>query len=479
MPGPKRQFVSEAKLAIALFRLRLRRAEPWLYLAFAAACTLLSARSFFGARQAALSAAEAARQALPMDDPAKLIPAVTWSAPLDDVFIHFDFARSLARGRFFEWAPGGGYSSGATSWLYPAILAIAYRAGCTGFALGRFCDWFACLCVFGGLWALRHAYQGVSRIAATVMTAALMSLGVFGWSLWSSMELPLFFAIWCCGQAVSRGLIRRESAAATNGTSGATRDVTPESDRTAAWALGILGLLLTATRPEGLICVFVWLFFAARERELGSRLKAFGKLTLPLCAPSLLLLCARAVLNRIYTGEFADAGSLVKLQPLAPFFNTVELVRLWANNLGFQLVRITAYHAGFGAMGGSLLWLSVGGALVLNKTRRDAVLLVAMAFSWMGLVASNEYVRYQNDRYTMPSLMWLVIAASLFVAGLVDKSFDAHTPGRFAIKRLAPVAAASIAMLAWSLQQVPRLRQQRWHFGRACRNIAEQQIRLG
>src|SRR5688572_2131860 len=37
-----------------------------------------------------------------------------WSAPLDDVFIHFDFARSTARGRPFEWSQGNGYSSGGT-----------------------------------------------------------------------------------------------------------------------------------------------------------------------------------------------------------------------------------------------------------------------------------------------------------------------------------------------------------------------------
>ncbi len=40
-----------------------------------------------------------------------------WSAPLDDVFIHFDFARSIARGHPFEWSRGNGYSSGGTSLL--------------------------------------------------------------------------------------------------------------------------------------------------------------------------------------------------------------------------------------------------------------------------------------------------------------------------------------------------------------------------
>jgi hypothetical protein len=47
-----------------------------------------------------------------------------WSAPLDDVFIHFDYARSTARGHPFEWSPGNGYSSGNTSIAYPFALSI-------------------------------------------------------------------------------------------------------------------------------------------------------------------------------------------------------------------------------------------------------------------------------------------------------------------------------------------------------------------
>src|SRR5688572_31778734 len=38
-----------------------------------------------------------------------------WSAPLDDVFIHFDFARAIARGYPFQWSEGNGYSSGGSS----------------------------------------------------------------------------------------------------------------------------------------------------------------------------------------------------------------------------------------------------------------------------------------------------------------------------------------------------------------------------
>jgi hypothetical protein len=45
-----------------------------------------------------------------------------WSAPLDDVFIHFDYARATARGYPFQWSEGNGFSSGNTSLSYPFAL---------------------------------------------------------------------------------------------------------------------------------------------------------------------------------------------------------------------------------------------------------------------------------------------------------------------------------------------------------------------
>ena len=45
------------------------------------------------------------------------------SAPLDDAFIYFQYAKNLIHGHFFEYVAGEGYSSGATSFLYAFLLA--------------------------------------------------------------------------------------------------------------------------------------------------------------------------------------------------------------------------------------------------------------------------------------------------------------------------------------------------------------------
>ena len=55
-----------------------------------------------------------------------------WSALLDDVYIHFQYAKRLAEGYFFSYSNGDGFSKGATSFLYPIILAPGWLLGFRG-----------------------------------------------------------------------------------------------------------------------------------------------------------------------------------------------------------------------------------------------------------------------------------------------------------------------------------------------------------
>src|SRR5258708_26783149 len=51
--------------------------------------------------------------------------------PLDDVYIHFQYARSMAEGHPLRYNPDQPPTSGATSLIYPALLAIGYWLGFT------------------------------------------------------------------------------------------------------------------------------------------------------------------------------------------------------------------------------------------------------------------------------------------------------------------------------------------------------------
>ena len=442
----------------------LRRAEPALYLVFAALCTLTSAQTFFAARQSALRMSEAARQALTLDDPVRQLAPVAWSAPLDDVFIHFDYARSLAQGHFFEWSPGGGYSSGATSWLYPAILGAAYRLGFTGFGLGYFSDWFAVICVFGGFIALRRAFAHYSWWLHYLVVTAICFQGLLAFALWSGMEFAPFFLLWCCGQAAFQSLVESSTESAR---------------RQKAWLIGLLGFLLTATRPESVLCLAIWAFFAIRSKPVPRGLRTELGLGLRMLGPCCAYLITRALVNQILTGEFADAGSLAKLVFLAPHGGNLDLLWLWLTNLGFQFGRITAYHSGQYLVLGCLLWVPVLGSLILHRSRAEARVLIAMAISWMCLVASNEYVRYQNDRYTMAPLAWLILCGACGTHEFICISLRRTRHSRTTFSSVVPASLALLTGLAWWQNQAPRWRQQTWLFGRASRNIAEQQVRLG
>ena len=75
-------------------------------------------------------------------------------APLDDVYIHFDFARSLASGDGLVWVPGNGYSSGETAPLYALVLAFGHLVGFRGAWLGA--------------WSAFVAVAGVTSLLASV-----------------------------------------------------------------------------------------------------------------------------------------------------------------------------------------------------------------------------------------------------------------------------------------------------------------------
>jgi hypothetical protein len=111
------------------------------------------------------------------------------AAPLDDTFIHLNFARRLAEGSFFAYVPGEGYVSGATSLLWPLLLAPFHALGLRGLSL----LWAAWL--LGGLahaaltveiYRLTRRLAGAGAAFGAAATGALFP--AFVWFAWSGME---------------------------------------------------------------------------------------------------------------------------------------------------------------------------------------------------------------------------------------------------------------------------------------------------
>jgi len=441
-------------------RAHLSRVEPVLYLLFAGVCTLVVGCRFYAAlRLQTLYAYNWARPEL-YESFAHEHVLGSWSAPLDDVFIHFDFARETARGHPFQWSTGAGYSSGGTSLLYPFVLAFGYLLGFRRLDLMVWAALVACVGVFSLLVAARRLFTSLPRWATYLLPPGVLAVGALDWSLFSGMEVALFLALW------GGALIAWDDLC--------SRIASP--DRTLlkpAAVLGAWGAAVVATRPEGAAALIVLALSAAYlARSRGARrvleLLAFSGV------PAFCVLVAHGVANRILTGESTAAGALVKLEMHHPFMNRTDVWNAWVFHLKYQALRVTQYHFSDTPVFGWIAWLLAITPLFFARTRRAAIVLWASAISYVMIVALNGQVRWQNERYTMPAVAWLLLAATLGLAVLLSRAVELRTRASTAY------AAIGIALTGLFLfHQAPRFREQVWFFGRASRNILDQHLTAG
>lgn len=439
---------------------RLSPLEPALYVLVCALATLHVAGRFYGS---------ARLQTLYSDywtQPSLWQPHATralgpWSAPLDDVFIHFDFARSTAQGHPFEWCAGNGYSSGSTSMLYPFVLAVGYALGFHGLELMHWAAVVACVSVFALLLALRRAFVRLPLWTSYLLPLALLGVGVLSWAFFSGMEIALFMALWA-GAFLSWDAI-----------TGAP-EVTTRSALGHAVALGLWGAALTATRPEAAVTVAVLSMSAAWSLRRRGMRPALAALVFT-ATPGALVVIASALANLVFTGEAAAAGAIAKLELYHPFLSGAEKLDLWFFYLGYQVLRLTQEHLESIPLIGWLVWVAALAALWFEETRRVARLLWLCLVGWGMTVALNGQVRWQNERYSMPLLAWLLTAAALGTGAAIVHGFRRPThQGRVLMAALTPVA---LAVFVW--QAAPNFRFQAWYFGRGARNIYDQHIALG
>jgi hypothetical protein len=441
-------------------------AEGVLYLFWAAGLTLWVAGLFFASMHQQIQSTR--------DLP--LAKGSDWSAPLDDVFIHFDFARAIARGHPFEWSEGNGYSSGGTSALYPFVLAFGYWIGFRklygSHTLMLWAGIVACVSVLCLLVASRRAFRDLPRWTTYLVPPALLGVGVLDWSFFSGMEVAFFLALWGGAFVAYDNLVR--------GPVDGTVDRRPWKR---AGLLGAFSFLLVATRPEAIVLVLVFTLFVVvsfHGKDGPRRALAIGSIVF---VPGVVVTLGFAIANRLLTGDFTAAGALVKLEMYHPHLDRQQVFDAWVFHSKYQLLRVAEYHMGevkpflprpvFGWIPFALALF----ALVPRETRRVALLLIVSAVTWVLVVALNGQVRWQNERYTMPALCWILLAAALGAGALLSKRFALGRRGVHL--RLATCTLVLGLVIGFGLQHRERFRDQVWFFGRASRNIRDQHIRAG
>jgi hypothetical protein len=153
----------------------------------------------------------------------------TLGFPLDDSWIHAQFARNIATGRGYTYT-GGEWVSGSTAPAWTLLLAAGYAITrhivSAAFVLGFLCQAFA------GWYALRFAeLLGASRVPAVLAGALVGVTPAIVWGAVSGMEVPLAAALALAGiyhhfsGRQARGM-RRHVGAALLGASALAR---PES----------------------------------------------------------------------------------------------------------------------------------------------------------------------------------------------------------------------------------------------------------
>jgi hypothetical protein len=318
---------------------------------------------------------------------------VGYAAPtLDDAYIHFQYARAIAEGHPLRYQADAVRSSGATSLLWPLMLAPFWLLGLKGSAL----TWAAWLFGFGALGGLAYESQQLtekltSRAMGWAAALGVLTFGGLVWCAASGMEVVPF--AW----AIARSL-----RLASEWSEVAPADRTNKRLRSLLIATGIMALL----RPEGqayaLLVAAVVLAFPA-ENKLRSRARGL----LPAAAA-----IANPVLLWLMTGSATSSTAQVKLLFGNPYYALGPSIEANVRILITQIWNGEVWSAEFLPKGGAPVILLGLSAALVSGTRKHAWVRGALVLAFgLGMFIPCAYVTFlwNRLRYLWPFSPGLII----------------------------------------------------------------------
>ncbi len=367
--------------------------------------------------------------------------------PVDDAYIHFQYARQIAAGQPYAYNPGLPPSSGATSLLYPYVLAVGYLIGFQGLTLGVWAMGIgAVTLLLAGLavYRIQRLLMVPTGLAAAGMLAFMIG-GAVTWHAFSGMEtgLMLAFSLWTLA-AILGGEVRAFSLWAT---------------------------LLALTRPEGSIMAVlaagVWgaadVFGVSR-----ARVRHAVPLLLPVLAAGV-----QPLVNLALTGTLSAAGNQAKsLFGIIPAYPDEILRRVLANIGQMVLELLTGVNPdGILYLPPLLLLLAlIGMGRYISRTRCWLPGLVLLLWFAVLIVAIStlDTAFWHFKRYQMPLLgllFPLALAAfagtdrrlRLVVIGYIGLASVVSAAGFYGYyqQNVRSVAAQPLAMAQWLAANTP------------------------
>jgi hypothetical protein len=318
------------------------------------------------------------------------------AATLDDAYIHFQYARAIVEGHPMRYQAGEPVSSGATSQLWPAVLAPFYAIGFRGQAM-MWPAWFLSFAALGGLayesWKLARGL--VSDTVALAAGAMVLAFGGHVWCAASGMEVVPF--AWLLARSARRGVEWCES----------------KDERTrATWLeLGTLSVAAPLMRPEGALAsvlVAIAIFANPRNAKHVHRLEALLPLVGIVITPVILL---------AMTGKTTTSTTQVKLAVGNPYYPLIPTFVANARILMQTILNGEVWSVEFLPKGGAKVALAslVTVAIRGVKTRKVERALAVLAFA-LAMFVPCAYVTFlwNRLRYLWPfAAGWFVALACL------------------------------------------------------------------
>ena len=400
------------------------------------------------------------------------------AVPLDDVFIHFQYARRLAGGEAFRYT-GDAVSTGMTSLVWPALLAPFWMLGARGLSLVWVAWAFGTIAHAGvAVETARLAQRLTDRTGALLAGAACLVFGPFVWFAWSGMETMALTWILVAGARRAAELLEPAPA---------REPATPPIDpRRQELVLAALGFFAPLVRPEGaLVSVLAAVAIALRARPLVPRATAVRAVTTPspppprgprrlLAAVPVLGALALPIVLLALTGHATGAPARVKWLVHNPYHDAGRL---------FRQVGEHAWLLFFDVLdGGEWTWIFVPkglvlviafGALSLVLALRRAPWTAAITFVLfvsVVLTCSYQTFLWNRVRYAWP----FVPAGFVMCACFFHELGVVLARARPALRAIAPaLGAAAVARLGALLPlAVADLSQ-------SARAVDQQQVALG
>ncbi len=316
--------------------------------------------------------------------------------PLDDSYIYLTYAKQFGRAEPFSYFPGGGYSAGSTSVLWPMLLAPFWTLGARGHAL---------VWVSFGMCAVLYAavavgcYRFVAKVrdpfSGVLCAVMVLVIAPFAWCALSGMEVAFAAAL----LVATLLLLARD----------------PNEGRP-SWLLAATLAATSLSRPEATLLVGGIVFVRIVQRLRSQQWRAAAWWLLPL-APVMLWLVA----NKLIAGNFFPNTGVAKSHFYLPGFDWVY----WREALETLTQRMMRGLFWDGTAS-PLIWPKLVAALFVVGAVRvgywawrekqllvGALVILAPFAMMLAVVASSGLWSFQNYRYVAPAFPLLLIPVGI------------------------------------------------------------------